>query len=631
MEEILNEIRLINTRLNRIEGYGSRTNTQVRAEVPSSERTQFSRVQTQQRENWENNGRVFYGRREGRTPAQGSLHENGIFRGAQRQERMEIHRRHPTGPREMEVALSTNTEFPELSKRLYQGIQLRHHNENWRNLPHSLETKLDDVFNNVVPPMPNEKLKEKLKEINNTAKSTLVIAIQEHLHEMKRETEAELKELNKGDYDRAEELARARARRQFRGKFNLEKTNGWLSEMRASTGEKLLDTTGNGTRAGRRNESEAQNWCTENRGTKRPLNSSPPIQITNRFYSLRNTDETEFPTLQSPAKKTNKNPSPKVDRSIRERKTGEAKERITKRIGTCQGEVEQSDDEMGETVGKITVRECTTDVPGSEDQDSGETLVKQLFDLEGGPYNQKDKAPRSAGDIGPEMNPTDQDDEPDNQPQLDQIGSTPHTPAIVPLGDRTQQYPPIVHDKEAKTTWAITRVRPGSQTLVIADSQFRYIRNLPRDWEVHVFPGATLNHGARILENLGKNPRQNIKRIIVHIGINNKTWGWSNILVDLNKITLQLSRTGTQVAMMGVSIPNHLPSGEKRELQRMNSHTYQRIGSENFIQPIPMEQVGVSPTGSNSIHYDQETLDSISVKIKNHFLEVSRLPRRVSM
>jgi len=60
----------------------------------------------------------------------------------------------------------------------------------------------------------------------------------------------------------------------------------------------------------------------------------------------------------------------------------------------------------------------------------------------------------------------------------------------------------VVHETSNKSTWMIGGLKASSKVLVLADSQFRRLRGLPNSWEVHVFPGAYLQHAVDILSRL---------------------------------------------------------------------------------------------------------------------------------
>ena len=188
-----------------------------------------------------------------------------------------------------------------------------------------------------------------------------------------------------------------------------------------------------------------------------------------------------------------------------------------------------------------------------------------------------------------------------------------------------------------KTHWEIQRVGLLTRTLIVADSQFKAIKGLPDDCEVHVFPGAKLSHVVAILGRLSKKlgttgPR--LQNIIIHVGINNRDLAWSGTVVDLNKLTLLLlSKLPEPLKgyFMGVSIPPEIPQHEKATLSQINDRAKSRMG-EQYIDPLPTDKVSVDPLDFYKIHYDRSTLDSISGILCQSFLSMTPPhPKRLSL
>lgn len=176
----------------------------------------------------------------------------------------------------------------------------------------------------------------------------------------------------------------------------------------------------------------------------------------------------------------------------------------------------------------------------------------------------------------------------------------------------------VVHDREKKYTWSLTSINANTRTLLITDSQFRNLKDVPQSWEVHVFPGASLTHAASILKSLPA--KRNVERIVLHVGINNKGWAEENNRHDLNKLLLSAKRTGVETHFCGVSIPRGLSAKEKASLTQLNEHAAAKFAQKNFIAPLETNQVSVDPRDIFGIHYDQNTLSKVIEKINAHFL-----------
>lgn len=168
----------------------------------------------------------------------------------------------------------------------------------------------------------------------------------------------------------------------------------------------------------------------------------------------------------------------------------------------------------------------------------------------------------------------------------------------------------------------------NTKTLVVADSNLRNIRGLPRDTEVHIFPGANMDNTARIISKLEN--KRNVDTIVVHVGINNRNQTWNNTQFDVNKLLSSLKRSQLNYKVIGVSIPPGLPAAEKEHLAQINTYVETRINEDStaggcYVKPLPSEQVSVSPTDKYRIHYDQGTLDKLSSKICELFLGVAAM------
>jgi hypothetical protein len=112
---------------------------------------------------------------------------------------------------------------------------------------------------------------------------------------------------------------------------------------------------------------------------------------------------------------------------------------------------------------------------------------------------------------------------------------------------------------------------------------------------------------------------RNLKHIIVHVGINNRSWSFKGALVDVNKVYVSLERTGRTAHFVGISTPPGLPDGEKDTLQKINEQAKHRFG-RFYIAALAPNEVSVSPTDRYKIHYDCDTVAKICGGIVNHFL-----------
>jgi hypothetical protein len=140
----------------------------------------------------------------------------------------------------------------------------------------------------------------------------------------------------------------------------------------------------------------------------------------------------------------------------------------------------------------------------------------------------------------------------------------------------------VVHDSLIKNGWAVKNVHPATRTLVIADSQFRHIREVPESWEIHVFPGANLSHANAIVNRLGSR-KGSLQTVVTHVGINNRGCNWENsAYVDINKLMCSLEKMATKAVFCGVSIPEGLTPKEKDLLEKINEQAQKRMGGDEL-------------------------------------------------
>jgi hypothetical protein len=86
-----------------------------------------------------------------------------------------------------------------------------------------------------------------------------------------------------------------------------------------------------------------------------------------------------------------------------------------------------------------------------------------------------------------------------------------------------------IHNSTFKSCWNIN-LNENTETLVIADSNMRTIHraNIPKDWQLEVFPGMKLGHLANVINNLSLNSDNRLTHIVLCAGINERSRPWYN-------------------------------------------------------------------------------------------------------
>ena len=176
---------------------------------------------------------------------------------------------------------------------------------------------------------------------------------------------------------------------------------------------------------------------------------------------------------------------------------------------------------------------------------------------------------------------------------------------------------PQIHKTHTKKYWRIPDLKPGTDSIVLADSNGASLKNFPNNWEVHVFPGAQIIHAHRILEEFLRSG-QSLENLVVAVGINNRTWQRNSFEPDLNKLARSILKCKFNAKLMGVSIPSGLPQGEKGTVSTINTLFHNKLGYKNYIKPIT--DPGIAPEDKYGIHYDPDTGERIKQAILKSFL-----------
>lgn len=666
MERILEEIRLINERLNKIEIIGAGNIPQIREENPREgvrrEEVWHNREhgeENRHEDRW-NNGRNWEHRawREG---------ESRIFHrrnGQQPQIRPQDLRTQPQGRpfRENSNTRPRGSSFPSrfpsgqrisnqsgntsdrprtietgvglLTKKLYQAIQLRHHEQNWQNLPNKIDRKFEEALELVTPPMPDEELRREIQAVLDETKTKTLLLVQGHLKRKQKETREALANLRDSNLPReeAEGMARVRLMNHFRGKLDRNDVNKWLVELRT---EREVQGPPPGPKPRAPQQIESNHWEASRKANKRSREVTPPVQTSNRFQLFENISSDEEgedwpePTTR-PAKRCDKRGSPT---QVAKKTTPgtEGGKRDNTPMDTVREEVE--DQERIESIAEIEsvveiesivrmegVGETDEVIPVEQDSSSSqETHILQKSSTDNQPSRVTPQSEPEQVHVGPSSQP---------------IFSDPRSssPEIAIQGRLTTVTHPrkTIHEAKNKTAWTIPILHPDTRTLVIADSQFRNIQGLPESFEVHVFPGLRLSHAVNLLDNL-RTKRNNIQRIIMHVGINNRTCNTNAVKAEANEMISSLKKMKCVAYVCGVSIPSRLSMKETAVLNLLNGHLREML-KQLFIEPVPTDEVSVSPNDVLfGIHYDTTTLNKISIKLNKAFLGSRSSNHRLSL
>lgn len=173
-----------------------------------------------------------------------------------------------------------------------------------------------------------------------------------------------------------------------------------------------------------------------------------------------------------------------------------------------------------------------------------------------------------------------------------------------------------IHDKRKKASWNLP-ISGKPEVIILADSNFRPARNIPSNWQIHVYPGAFLGDVAKLLEK--SSLPDSVKQLVVAVGINHKRWSFNaSTKPHLYKVTAAAEQHHRRIHFLGVST-NGLPATEELNIGLLNDEARRRVGDSNFIRPLPNNQVTISDSDPYQIHHTADTVDRIIQTIITHF------------
>jgi hypothetical protein len=103
--------------------------------------------------------------------------------------------------------MSTNPDFADVTKTIYKWVQLQHHQNNWKQLPKSLDNRIGLLVNDIRPPNANDDLRNTLKALSVKFGDDIRDAVHKHLHTQLVDVEVHAGSLDPADLHRAKEIA----------------------------------------------------------------------------------------------------------------------------------------------------------------------------------------------------------------------------------------------------------------------------------------------------------------------------------------------------------------------------------------------------------------------------------------
>lgn len=459
---------------------------------------------------------------------------------------------------------TNNASFGTALKSLYRGVQLRHHRENWNSLPKPIERKVDQLFQSLTPPVPDEELMVKLDSLQQTTKHEIRTLIITHLNTQLAKNSKQLRDTFLDQTDR--QAAKLIATRITNRKYENNNIQQWL--------ETDINTLGN-------------NWYEETENTETVKNNTTDTTV---IPPITGTDHTsEIPEIPQTIRK-------------RRRDSAEAAVPVSNRFSLLTDEPVEAD---GDTVTNPT--KIPTVSPATKNKNENNSNITTANENDNNDMN------TSANDnqINANTDLEDGDTWSMTSSQCDQLLTS--QPSKSPNRTSPRKNKNVfVHDKELKKNWKL-QIRNQPNTVLVTDSNFRLASDIPipDDWEVHVYPGNAFLHTNNILKT-AEIPSC-VQNVVLAVGINHRGWSFTaSVRPDWNKLLTTAKSLKPALHFLGVSTVNPCET-----IKRINEEGQKSFGTK-FIPALPENQVAISPTDPHKIHHDKCTVERIITSIKIH-------------
>lgn len=221
-------------------------------------------------------------------------------------------------PRRSQRVVTANDQFGLIISLVFEICQLRHHANNWIELPKSIDSNIDNLFHSINLPRPNDDLTNQKIVLKNLLKHDLQEAAQTHIQSQLDKALNKIKLIDPTDKDKCKHIVRNKLTREI-PRINRVNLESWIDEclsligiqhtraprlysdalqhniertQNKKTNAKQISSTANAQRNGLNSLDDLS--LGDNTLVKRPytpvkrrLPVSPPIQIRNRFDALR--------------------------------------------------------------------------------------------------------------------------------------------------------------------------------------------------------------------------------------------------------------------------------------------------------------------------------------------------------
>lgn len=192
---------------------------------------------------------------------------------------------------------SINPQFTDLWKSIFKGVQLKHHLKNWKEIPQSIKNNLEELAEQINPPVPSEDTKKMIHDIMMQTGERVKSVVQEHLHEKLLANQLFIATLNPMDHYKARAIAKKHLKRRLGNRIQEAQLNKYIDE-------EMIHIDRPTTRApeNRQPSTSAYAWSeVVHRAAKRkqPDTRSPPALATRSRFEILTSEDVEHSTAES--------------------------------------------------------------------------------------------------------------------------------------------------------------------------------------------------------------------------------------------------------------------------------------------------------------------------------------------
>lgn len=482
--------------------------------------------------------------------------------------------------------ITPNNNIPDmdLAHLLYKVVQLRSHELAWQSCPVKASEQVKGFINSITPPLPALKFIQELQALETHINDRAKTIVQDHLRSVLTEVRQALADSDSDKLEEALSVAKLRLSR-FQRKLPVALRDQWLRE------EALLVGT--------------------------------QVHVMDKDEPRPRTPERIAPATREPS-------APSTTSGIRPRSPPRASTSgITRPLipGTPLGSVKRPIDLVQDsptnnginnnntnikTSNKFEVLNSLSVVESPRKQRITRHNLTQNFNYTNNNHN-SDNINKSFSQPVMHFSDESSDAEPSLNDMIQEIiaSSNPGSPSEVTTPSGYIK----VHDTGSTSAelWEL-KVQSQAPVVIVADSNMRWVDNIPQNLELHVFPGCKLQHVDRMMRTAVLRPET--QHILVAVGINNRSDAADKIQEKLATVIDVIKRLNRNCHFLGISY-NGLPDLQADNIDLLNSLAKSKL-QDCFIEPLQREQVVTKHL--NDIHHNNNTVSKILSTIIEHFL-----------